>query len=73
MDKLGQVFRDLARAAREREVRSAAALAEMLRKDGLTNAQVEEMLYANGFNGEVVDGAMAILPSRTRRDQGRTA
>jgi hypothetical protein len=71
MDKLGQVFRDLARAARDSEVRSAASLAEMLRKDGLTNAQVEEMLFANGFESDVVSGAMEMLPKRPSR--GRTA
>jgi hypothetical protein len=69
MDKLGQVFRTLARAAREREARGAAALAELLLKDGMDAGQVEEMLYANGFSAEAVEGAVSMLPKKpaTRR------
>jgi hypothetical protein len=73
MDKLGQVFRDLARAALEREVRSASSLAELFRKDGMTSAQIEEMLYSNGFDHDVVVAAMTAMPhKKAKRDQGKT-
>jgi DNA-binding protein H-NS len=74
MDKLGQVFKDLERAAREREVREATSLAEVLREDGMTNEQIEEMLCSDGFDHEVVVAAMSTLPQkRAKRDPRKSS
>ena len=58
MDLLGNVVRELLKQARAQRVKNAAALGDEFRKEGLTNSQIEEMLFASGFEDDVVDDAM---------------
>jgi aminopeptidase N len=57
MDPLGNVVRDFMKETHARNVRNAFSLAVELRKEeGMTDGQVEEMLYASGFEqDEIID------------------
>lgn len=54
MDILGRVVRDYLKQVHADSVRSASALAMELRAEGMVKDQVKEMLYASGFESEVI-------------------
>lgn len=65
MDPLGNVVRELLKQARAQRVKNATSLAGEFRKEGMTDSQIEEMLFASGFDDDVVDDAMKeISPKR---------
>ena len=67
MDPLGRIVRELVRMTHEKHVRGALELAKLLRQDGMSKVQVEEMLHASGFEPEVVTDAMARFRERLER------
>jgi hypothetical protein len=54
MDPLGNVFRELLKRTEEENLRNASSLAVELLKEGMDRSQIEEMLYANGFDEKIV-------------------
>ena len=64
MDQLGKTVRELLRAKHEKSVRGALLLAKMFQKEGMDKSQVEEMLFANEFEKEVVTDAMKRLEDK---------
>lgn len=62
MDPLGNVFRQLIKQARDESVRNATALALSLRKEGMKRPQIEEILYANGFEEGVIAEILHDVP-----------
>jgi SOS response regulatory protein OraA/RecX len=54
MDQLGNVFRTYLSEVRASRLRSAQAMADELRRDGMSKTEIEEMLFANGFESEVI-------------------
>jgi len=64
MDPLGNAVRDMLRRQRDDMVRTASSLAEELKSEGMTPEQVEEMLFASGFDSGVVSEAMDSFPER---------
>ena len=61
MDPLGNVVRELLRRQRDDIVRTASNLADELRNEGMDRSQVEEMLFASGFESDVVAEALESL------------
>jgi hypothetical protein len=55
MDSLGKVLREYLRQKRADDVREARAMAKEMRVDGMSSAQLEEMLFASGFSSDVVE------------------
>lgn len=65
MDPLGNVVRDFLKKAHADNVRNAVALGSELRSDeGMNDDQIEEMLFASGFDAQVVVEAMEGIPTR---------
>lgn len=64
MDPLGNAVRDMLRRQRDDMVRTASSLAEELKSEGMTSSQVEEMLFASGFESDVVSEAMDSFPEK---------
>lgn len=62
MDMLGQVMRDFLKCAHDDAVRNARALAGELKAEGMTKSQIEEMLFASGFEAPIVREAMEQIP-----------
>lgn len=62
MDPLGRVVRELIQRQHEDIVRTATTLAVDLKADGMDDSQVEEMLFASGFDADVVAEAMESNP-----------
>lgn len=59
MDRFGNVIRDFLKKAHSDNVRNAVSLGTELRLDeGMTDEQIEEMLYASGFEALVITEAM---------------
>ncbi len=54
MDPVGDIFKEYFEQARSNAVRNAFALGEEYIKDGMTAPQIREMLYASGFDGDIV-------------------
>ena len=70
MDLLGKTVRELLKQSHSDAVRNAHSLAKELRKEGMKDSQVEEMLYASGFDADIVSEAISLLPSKTARSGG---
>jgi len=67
MDPLGNVVRDFLKQKHTENVRNAAALAQELRdEECMNNDQIEEMLYASGFDAVVIADAFQVLPSKKK-------
>lgn len=58
MDLIGNTFKELFAQKHAESVRNASALAKECAKDGMRLSEVEEMLYANGFDQDVVDDTL---------------
>jgi hypothetical protein len=67
MDQLGKAMKDFIRQVRSDRVRNALALTGELSKEGMNNEQIEEMLFASGFEDDVVAEAMDSLPARRHK------
>ena len=63
MDPLGNVVRELMRRQHDDIVRTASNLADELKSEGMDKSQVEEMLFASGFEPDVVAEALAPIVS----------
>jgi len=71
MDPLGDVVRNFMKQAHARNVRNALSLAAELRKEeGMTDDQIEEMLYASGFEQEEISEALSNLPAKGQKWNG---
>jgi hypothetical protein len=71
MDPLGDVVRNFMKEAHARNVRNAFSLAAELRKEeGMTDSQIEEMLYASGFEQDEIGEALNKLPAKGQRWNG---
>lgn len=66
MDPLGNVVRDFLKQAHARNVKNAVSLGMEFRDEGMTRDQIEEMLYASGFEAVVIADAMDAIPSKTK-------
>lgn len=65
MDPLGTVVREFLKKARADNVRNAISLAAELRnEEGMKSNQIEEMLYASGFEADIIAEAMENIPSQ---------
>jgi SOS response regulatory protein OraA/RecX len=64
MDQLGEVIRNQLKQVRANNVHNARVLAMDLRSEGMTKDQIEEMLYANGFEGDIIDEAIQSVPAK---------
>jgi len=63
MDPLGAIARNFLKEAHARNVRNAVSLAtELRREEKMTNEQIEEMLYASGFEEVVIAEAINKIP-----------
>jgi hypothetical protein len=71
MDKFGNVVRDFLKQAHATNVRNASALAGELRKEGMSGEQVEEMLFASGFDEQTVRDAMDLDFLRSAKAKGK--
>jgi hypothetical protein len=67
MDPLGNVMREFLRKAHVKNVKIARALADELLQEKMAMDQVEEMLYASGFEAVVIDEAMDSLPKKGKK------
>lgn len=67
MDQFGKVFREFARQAHTKQVRTALSLAEEFVQERMSLDQIEEMLYSAGFEARIVDEAMELLPKRSKK------
>ena len=66
MDPLGRITREYLKQQRTKELKTAIVLAKDLKREGMKTEQVEEMLYANGFDADVIDEAMSMLSGRKK-------
>lgn len=65
MDLYGNVIRDFLKQAHANNVRNAVSLGTELRQDeGMNDDQIEEMLYASGFDAIVIAEAMDSIPAQ---------
>lgn len=67
MDPLGKTVRNLLKQAHARQVKTARALADELLEEKMALDQVEEMLFASGFEYPVIDEVMASLPNQRQK------
>lgn len=66
MDPLGKISREFLKQQRAKELKTATVLAKGLKSEGMKTEHVEEMLYANGFDADVIDEAMSMLSGRKK-------
>lgn len=66
MDPLGKIAREFLKQAHANQVRNALALSREFRKEGMNLNQVEEMLYASGFDEEVINDTLNRLPEGSK-------
>ncbi len=72
MDPLGNVVREFLKKAHADNVRNATSLAAELRDgESMQDDQIEEMLYASGFEADVVTEAMSNLPFKKSSKKGK--
>jgi len=65
MDRFGNVLRDFLKKAHADQVKNAVSLGTELRQDeGMNDEQIEEMLYASGFEADVIAEAMDNIPTQ---------
>ncbi len=68
MDPLGNVIKDFLKKAHADNVRNAVSLAAELQDDeGMNNEQIEEMLFASGFDAHVIAEAMDNIPTKKNK------
>ena len=66
MDVLGNVIRDFLKEKQASMVRTAVSLAMDLKRDGMTDDQIEEMLCATGYDAPVIAEALiSIQPKKS--------
>jgi hypothetical protein len=67
VDPLGNVVKDFLKKAHRDNVRNAFSLAKELRdEEGMNDEQIEEMLYASGFEADVIGEAMNEIPLKKK-------
>lgn len=67
MDPLGNVVREFLKTQHATHVRNAVALAKELRvAEKMADDQIEEMLYASGFDAAVIAEALDNIPSQKK-------
>jgi len=64
MDLLGKVIRNLLKQSRSEAIRNASSLAKGLRDEGMTDSQVEEMLFDSNFEQDIVSAALESMPKK---------
>ena len=64
MDVLGNVIRDFLKEKHASMVRTAVSLAMDLKRDGMTDNQIDEMLCATGYEAPVITEALASIQSK---------
>ena len=64
MDILGNVIRNFLKEKHASSVRTAVSLAMDLKRDKMTNEQIEEMLCASGLEAPVIAEALASISSK---------
>lgn len=70
MDRFGNVIRDFLKKAHADNVRNAVSLGTELRQDeGMSDDQIEEMLYASGFDAAVISEAMDSIPAEKKNNK----
>ena len=62
MDTFGNVIRNLMQDVHSRTVLNASSLASEWEREGMTRDQVEEMLYSEGFDQDIIEEAMSSFP-----------
>jgi thymidine phosphorylase len=67
MNPLGNIMRDFLKQAHAKQVKMARALAEEFLQEKMAMDQIEEMLYASGFEAAVIDEAMDSLPKKGKK------
>lgn len=67
MDPLGKTVRDFLSRLHSDEVHTATNLAMELKKEGMNRGEIEEMLYASGYESEVVNDALENLPTKSKK------
>ena len=68
MDPLGNVLRDFLKKKHSDNVHNAVALAKELRDDeGMNDEQIQEMLYASGFDSIVIAEALDNIPVKRNK------
>lgn len=68
MDRFGNVLRDFLKKAHADQVRNAVSLGTELRQEeGMTDEQIEEMLYASGFEADIIAEAMDNIPVKQNK------
>lgn len=69
MDPLGRTIRDFLTRLHGDQVQTATNLALELKKEGMSRGEIEEMLYASGYESEVVNDALADLRSNGKKEE----
>jgi hypothetical protein len=65
MDLFGKVVREYLKQAEADSINNATALIDELLEEKMTKGQIREMLYASGFEKEIVEAAMRqVFPGR---------
>lgn len=64
MDPLGNVIKDFLRQTHASHVRNAVSLAKEFKDEGMTNEQIEEMLFSSGFDSMIIAEAMEHVPTK---------
>jgi hypothetical protein len=64
MDQLGDVFRQYLKQIRSEQVRRAQAMSLELRRAGTSRPQIEELLYASGYEPSIVEEVLEQIPSK---------
>ena len=67
MDPLGNVIRDFLKKAHSDNVKNAVSLAMEFRDESMNDDQIEEMLYASGFDSMVIAEAMDSIPVKKNK------
>jgi hypothetical protein len=62
MDLLGNVIRNLVQDARARTVKTASKLAMSFAREGMNRDQIEEMLFAGGYESDIVYEVVDAIP-----------
>lgn len=61
-DPLGNIIRNFMRDSHVKNIKHASVVAMDFAKDGMDYGQIEEMLFASGFEGEVIAEVLQTIP-----------
>lgn len=67
MDLLGKTVREFLKVRHDQDLKKANAMVVELRKEGMRKAEIEEMLYASGYDDQVVQEVMESLPKQKKQ------